>query len=160
MLAGIAAALLSLGSPEARAVEADAARAEASAASPDTRSPTTPEEWWDEALEELFADVELTEAQQQQIDAIVAAAARDRARYSKAEAALDRARRDGDAERADALAQQVAGIQEGFKPNARIDTMRALLTPEQQETFDVNRRLREDRLLARRWSRREADAGR
>ena len=105
-------------------------------------------EYWRVAQEELFADIELTAAQQQGIDAIVASAEAERARFREIKEELQQARAQGDTSRSEELAAELSRVQAEFFPEARIDAMRAVLREDQLETFDKNRRLRQDRLLA------------
>ena len=113
----------------------------------------SPEAWWAEAMKELFAGVELDVEQRGVIDAIVEQAAYDRERFDEARKAFAEARSRGDEERVGELLERLTEIRDTFRPQQRIDMMRDVLSEEQREAFDRNRRLREDRIRAQRWSR-------
>ena len=104
--------------------------------------------YWRVAREELFAGIDLSTAQHGRIDAILASAAADRTRSREIQDQLKRTRAQGDDEHFDALVEQLKQVQANFAPSERVDAIRAVLTQDQLEAFDSNRRLRQDRLVA------------
>lgn len=87
-------------------------------------------------------------AQREQINATLEETAQDRARFAEASQALNQAREDGDTKRARELSEKARETRERFRPSKRIDRMGAVLTEEQRERFERNRRLRGDRMSA------------
>jgi hypothetical protein len=107
------------------------------------------DQFWTDAQINLFVEIDLTEAQQKEIDRIVADAARDRERFAEASRNLKQARADGDVVRSKSLSTEIGELRKRFKPKERTDALRAVLTDDHQlEIFDRNRRLQIDRLRA------------
>lgn len=150
----MATVILGLLTPVGVRAEAGGLSASSSAPPPDgpvrNYSPRTAEEFWIRAERELLAGIELTESQREQIGAILVEAAQDRLRFAEAQEALEQARQEGNMKRARELSEEVKEIRQGFNPSTRIARMRTVLTEEQRESFDRNRRLRGDRMLAER----------
>jgi hypothetical protein len=133
--------------PEASQTEASAAR-EAPPEAPPTRRPRqrgqrasrAPEQWWVHAREVLFDDVELSEDQARQVDAIIEGRVAVRRRVRELQADLRVARQQGDAKRSAELQEELRANRAQLKnPHARIEEIRELLTEEQRPTFDMNR---------------------
>jgi hypothetical protein len=99
-----------------------------------------PDEWWAHAREVLLADLELSDEQTRQVDAIVErqSAARKRAVELKSE--LRVAQQQDDKERAATLqARLVENRKLIRRPHQRIEEIRELLREEQRPAFDMNR---------------------
>jgi hypothetical protein len=106
------------------------------------RSPrrADPEEWWIRARDVLFADLELSAEQTEQVDAILEGQQAARRRAQKLQAELKAARERGDKERVASLRNELRTNRSQIRnPHGRIEQIRALLTPEQRPTFDMNR---------------------
>ena len=126
LLAGIVAALASmLASTGVQATPPDplpaASEALESASPPHGELVANPAQWWDRVKEELFADIELSEAQRTQIDAIMEKGAHDRARFKEAGAGLAQARLEGSAERVEARECERLGLVNRVVPDADLE---------------------------------------
>ena len=99
-----------------------------------------PEEWWIHAREVLFEDLELSAEQTRGVDGILEGQRAARRRAQELQAELEAARERGDGERVAILRQELRANRSKLRnPYARIEQIRALLSPEQRPTFDMNR---------------------
>jgi hypothetical protein len=98
------------------------------------------EEWWIHAREVLFADLELSAEQTRGVDALLEGQRAARRRAEELQAELEAARERGDKERVASLRKELRANRSQLRnPYARIEQIRALLSPEQRPTFDMNR---------------------
>ena len=99
-----------------------------------------PEEWWIHAREVLFEGLELSAEQTRGVDAILEGQQAARRRAQELQAELEAARGRGDKERVASLRKELRANRSKLRnPYARIEQIRALLSPEQRPTFDMNR---------------------
>lgn len=117
---------------------------------------SSPESYWEQARSEVFMNIELTEAQEEGVDSILAEAESGRKRYASLQARLNEARKEGNQELSAELSKTVIEIRETFRPTARIMRMGELLNDEQRIVFDRNLRLRGDREAAQQLARDKA----
>jgi hypothetical protein len=97
-------------------------------------------EWWAHAREVLFDDIELSEEQAGEVDAIIEAQLEDARRSGELRAELAAARKRGDAQRIRAIRAENREVRVRRKgPHESIEKMRALLSEEQHPIFDLNR---------------------
>jgi hypothetical protein len=88
----------------------------------------------------LLADLELSEYQAGQVDALIERQIAVRGRARELEAEIRDARQRGDTQRSAALQAEIRSNRAQIKnPYARIEEMRARLAEEQRPTFDMNR---------------------
>lgn len=132
------------------------ATTEANPSSPEG-SGLNPQDWWIQAQTELFDGIELNESQQEGVALLLVEAETDRNRFSEAESDLKLARREGNSPRINELSALVIEYRDSLRPEARIDKMRLLLSEDQVDQFDKNRRMRGDRQLAERLARRKGN---
>jgi len=124
-----------------------AAAEEASAQAEPPEIDRAAQDWWRETREELFDGIELSAEQQAGVDAVVAEAARDRARARELKQIADAP--DGAASDQQKRARvELRALRGKLDSDRRIDAMRELLGEDQRVVFDRNRRLRSDRLFA------------
>lgn len=110
---------------------------------------------WGKVRESLFADIDLSAEQSVEIDAIVEAEWRGRARFQELAEEIDADQKQPQEERDGALLAEARALKrERRERHEMLDEMRALLTEEQRPAFDMNRA----HLLARRAE--QQDAGR
>lgn len=117
--------------------------------------------FWRQAQEDLFAGVTLSADQRVGVDAIIAEAARDRARAVELRKIV-RAPGEGDSDAKQRARADLRTLAVELHPQRRIEAMRELLDEEQRALFDRNWRLRSDRLFAeeKRTRRRAAEPSR
>jgi hypothetical protein len=100
----------------------------------------SPEEWWAHAREVLFEDLELSEEQTRQIDAVIERQLGALQRSPELRSEIRIAREQADKKRADSLQSMLRANREEIKrPQERIEEMRAILREEQRPGFDMNR---------------------
>jgi LTXXQ motif family protein len=105
-----------------------------------SQRPGEAEKWWIHAREVLFEDLELSAEQTRRVDAILEGQQAARRRAEELQAELEAARKRGDRERVASLRQELRANRSQLRnPYARIEQIRALLSPEQRPTFDMNR---------------------
>jgi Spy/CpxP family protein refolding chaperone len=127
--------------------------------SPRARQPRNlpPDEWWAHAREVLVEDLELSEEQTHQIDAIIKSQNDALRRSQELRSELRVAQQQADKERSAALQAKLRANREEIKrPQERIEEMRAILREEQRPGFDMNRA----RLVAEGQQQREKRRGR
>jgi hypothetical protein len=96
--------------------------------------------WWNHAREVLFADIELTGEQSQEVDAVIDEQLRKRAIVLKHDAEFNSARRSRKDERIDAARNQLRESRAQLKKTQEIYAeLSALLTEEQLPQFNMNR---------------------
>jgi hypothetical protein len=115
-----------------------------------------PEQFWEEARNEIFQDIELTPAQESGIEAILEEAAAGRASYAELRERLARARQEGNQQLEKTLSDELIQIRDTFRPTGRMIKMGDLLDDEQRVIFERNMRLRDDRALAERRAKQKA----
>jgi hypothetical protein len=99
-----------------------------------------PDEWWAHAREVLFEDLEFSEEQTRQIDAIIERQIDARERAVKFQSELQAAQLQGDKERSAVLQGKLSANRAQIKrPWDRVEAIRALLREEQRPSFDMNR---------------------
>jgi len=133
--------------PDAPEAGADAAR-EPGPDGPETPDPREarqrrelpPDEWWAHAREVLFEDLELSEEQTRQVDAIIESQINTRERALKFQSELRVAREQADEKRVAALQAKLrVNLALIKRPNQSIEEMRSILQKEQRPSFDMNR---------------------
>jgi hypothetical protein len=107
---------------------------------------------WSRVRESLFADIDLSAEQSAEIDAIVEAEWRGRARFQELVEEIKGEQKQPQEERDEALLAEVRALKrERRERHEMLDEMRALLTEEQRPAFDMNRA----HLLAKRAEQRD-----
>jgi hypothetical protein len=100
----------------------------------------SPEEWWVHAREVLVEDLELSEEQTRQIDAVIERQLGAIRRSTELRSEMRIAREQADKKRADSLKSMLRANREEIKrPQERVEEMRAILREEQRSGFDMNR---------------------
>ena len=100
----------------------------------------SPEEWWAHAREVLVEDLELSEEQTRQIDAVMERQLGALQRGPELRTEIRIAREQADKKRASSLQSMLSANREEIKrPQERIEEMRAILREEQRPGFDMNR---------------------
>lgn len=100
----------------------------------------SPEEWWAHAREVLVEDLELSEEQTRQIDAVIERQLGAIQRSPELRSEIRIAREQADKKRAGSLQSMLRANREEIKrPQERIEEMRAILREEQRPGFDMNR---------------------
>jgi hypothetical protein len=100
----------------------------------------SPQEWWAHAREVLVEDLELSEEQTRQIDAVIERQLGALQRSPELRSEIRIAREQADKKRADSLQSMLRANREEIKrPQERIEEMRAILREEQRPGFDMNR---------------------
>lgn len=105
-------------------------------------------EYWRMARAELFEGIDLMPEQESQIEEILEEAAVDRALGREYSVAFREAEMQGDVERAGELKEKLDDVQSRWSPDVRIAAMELVLTEDQLSKFQMNRRLRGDRIVA------------
>ena len=97
-------------------------------------------DWWNDAREVLFEEIELTAEQARGVDAIIDEQLDKRAQMQQSDGELQKAHKSRDPERTDLARRAVAAILAQLKqPHEIYDEMRALVTEDQRPRFDMNR---------------------
>ena len=105
-----------------------------------SRQQGEPEEWWIHARAVLFEGLGLSAEQTRGVDAILEGQRAARRRAQELQSELEAARERGDKERVAILRKELRANRSKLRnPYARIEQIRALLSPEQRPTFDMNR---------------------
>jgi len=97
-------------------------------------------DWWDHAREMLFTDIELSEEQTREVDAIIENQLKARTTLQRLDAKFTAARKTQDAARIKAAREEFRTFKDQFKqPHEIYEEMRAVLPEEQRPAFDMNR---------------------
>ena len=96
--------------------------------------------WWNDAREVLFADIDLSAEQARAVDAIIDAQLNTRALLQQLDAKLKTARNTGNAKSIEAVRAEFRAVEEKLrKPHEIYEEMRAVLAEAQHSAFDLNR---------------------
>lgn len=139
----------------AQSVEPDGADEEAAIVALHQGDEGQAQEYWGNARQELFDGIDLSEDQKSQIDSILDKAAADRELGRQYETQLREAQRNGDAQLSRDLHKRLRAVNARSFPRNRIKAMAAVLASRQVERFEINRRLRVERLAPREEKARE-----
>jgi hypothetical protein len=96
--------------------------------------------WWDHARGVLFTDIEISDEQAREVDAIIDEQLDKRDQQLRRDGEFNAARKSRDPERIEAARSALSASREQLKePHEIYETLRALLSEEQRPKFDMNR---------------------